>query len=207
VANQNEDDLLNEERGESADRLSDELAKKYDPERLLKMMSSRAGRGSSLDNTVRSRYERRFGVDLSHVRIITGEFAEKFNRDRNAHAVTIGSTGMILMGGTTDRSMASASGRALLGHELAHVAQSKRGLHFKSNEAGMPFAEEHEREAEAHEADILAEEQGAKPQEPSAQQLKEKGEAQLRRVRDRVLEMMGEAGEMQLVRAGQMRRP
>src|ERR1700761_6479184 len=85
----------NEQR---AEELTDELAKKYDPERLLKVVAKRAGRGDPLEHSVRQKYERRFGVDLGHVRIYSGEFAEAFNRQRNAYAVTIGSTGMIMMG-------------------------------------------------------------------------------------------------------------
>ncbi len=212
VANSNDQNSeqetgLSQDGGAGADQLSDDIAKKYDPDRLLKMMSARAGRGESLDHSVRNRYERRYGVDLGHVRVITGEFAEKFNRDRNAYAVTIGSTGMILMGGSADRSAATAAGQALLGHELAHVAQAKRGLHFKTMGEGMPFAEEHEREAEAHEAAILHEEQGGATAGPSAAQLAAHAEKQIAKIRERVLEMLGDAGEMQLVRAGQMRRP
>jgi len=111
-----------DEQDIQADELTEELAKKYDPERLLKLVSKRAGRGSPLDASLRAKYEQRFGVDLGHVRIYTGEFAEEFNRQRNAHAVTIGTTGMILMGGSTDKSMSSSSGQALLAHELTHVA-------------------------------------------------------------------------------------
>ena len=126
-----------------AEELSDELAKKYDPERLLRIMSKRAGRGERLDHDIRAKYERRFGVDLGHVRVYSGEFAEEFNKQRGAYAVTIGSTGMILMGNSPDRSMASASGQALLAHELTHVAQAKAGMH-RSGKQAMPFAEEHE---------------------------------------------------------------
>lgn len=152
----NEDETPNETDGRPED-LTDELAKKYDPERLLKMVSRRAGRGEALDHSVRSKYERRFGVDLGHVRVYSGEFAEEFNRQRSAYAVTIGSTGMILMGGSPDKSMASASGQALLAHELTHVAQAKRGLHHKNFSGAMPLAtEEHEDEAEDVEAEVLA---------------------------------------------------
>src|SRR4029079_1228151 len=102
-----------------------------------------------LEHSVRQRYERRLGVDLGHVRVFTGEFAEEFNRQRNAYAVTVGATGMILMGTSPDKSMGSASGQALLAHELTHVAQQAKGLHRKSTYAdGMPFAEEHEYEAD-----------------------------------------------------------
>ena len=78
--------------------LSDELARKYDPERLLQVVSRRFGRGEALDASIRAKYEKRFGVDLGHVRVVTGEFAEEFNRQRDAYAVTVGGTGMILMG-------------------------------------------------------------------------------------------------------------
>jgi len=144
-----------------ASELTDELAKKYDPERLLKIVSARAGRGEPLEHSVRARYEKRFGVDLGHVRIYSGEFAEEFNRQRNAYAVTIGSTGMVLMGGSPEKSMGSASGQALLAHELTHVAQQARGMHRKSTfQDAMPFAEEHELEAEHTEAAVLHEEAG-----------------------------------------------
>ena len=121
-----------------AEEISDEIARKYDPERLLRMIAKRAGRGESLDHSVRAKYEKKFGVDLGHVRIYTGEFAEEFNRKRDAYAVTIGSTGMILMGGSPEKSMGSTAGQALLAHELTHVAQATRsqgpvgGLNRKS---------------------------------------------------------------------------
>jgi len=89
------------------------------------------------------------------VRIYTGEFAEEFNRQRGAHAVTIGSTGMILLGGSPEKSMGSTSGQALLAHELTHVAQAHKGLHRKATFSGsMPFTEEHEAEAEQVEQSV-----------------------------------------------------
>jgi hypothetical protein len=137
------------------EQLTDELARKYDPERLLRMVSRRAGKGARLDHDIRAKYEKRFGVDLGHVRVYSGEFAEEFNRQHGAYAVTIGSTGMILMGGSPEKSMASASGQALLAHELTHVAQAQKGLHRKATfSGGMPFAEEHEAEAEAVEQSV-----------------------------------------------------
>jgi len=92
----------NEPQETSPEDLTDELAKKYDPERLLKIMSRRAGRGDPLEYSVRRKYEKRFGVDLGHVRVYTGEFAEQFNRARGAYAVTVGATGMILLGGSPE---------------------------------------------------------------------------------------------------------
>ncbi len=197
-----------------ADRLSDELAKKYDPERLLRVIAKRAGRGESLDHSLRMRYERRFGVDLSHVRLYTNEFAEQFNKDRNSYAVTVGGTGMILMGNSPDRAAHTAAGQALLAHELTHVAQQARGLHFKGSDGGMPTA--HEMEAEAVEAEVQAEEQGDASREAAeagADNLNkmsaEKAKAQmLDQIKQRVLEMIGEAEVNSQWRTGGMsRRP
>ncbi|MDX2090820.1 MAG: DUF4157 domain-containing protein [Kofleriaceae bacterium] len=202
-----------------AEDLNDELAKKYDPDRLLGMVSKRAGKGERLDHSIRSKYEKRFGVDLGHVRVYMGEFAEEFNRQRNAYAVTIGATGMILMGNSPDRSMGSAAGKALLAHELTHVAQAKRGqqrgLSFKGASA-MPFAEEHEAEAEAVEADIHAEEQGvaassagsneAAAAGKAAMQNKEALEAALEKVKERVMEMAADAARTQMWRNSTQRR-
>jgi hypothetical protein len=197
--------------------LTDELARKYDPERLLKIISKRAGRGDPLEHTVRTKYERRFGVDLGHVRVYTGEFAEEFNRKRGAHAVTIGSTGVILMGRSADKGMASASGQALLAHELTHVAQQVRhaggGLHRKATFSGaMPFAAEHELEAEAREQEELDQQLGAASQSagsdpmatsPSVKaHIAESFKEQLEKVKARVLELVAEAALMRDLRAG-----
>ena len=192
----------------------DELARKYDPDRLLRMVSRRAGRGERLDHSVRSKYEKKFGVDLGHVRIFSGEFAEEFNRQRGAYAVTVGGTGMILMGNSPDKSMASASGQALLAHELTHVAQQQRGLggglHRKAV-IEMPFAEEHEQEADEVEAQAHSEAQGG--HEELAAAMKGDGAArgskvaeQIAKIKARVLEMLAEAQRTHLLRNGLVRR-
>lgn len=200
-----------------ADRLSDELAKKYDPERLLSVIAKRAGRGDTLDHSLRLRYERRFGVDLSHVRIYSNEFAERFNKDRNSFAVTVGGTGMILMGNSPDRSMHTAAGQALLAHELTHVAQKARGLHFSAPLAGEES--ETEREAGEVEADVLAEQEGNGNEEASASTEASAAEgaqaiaamkakdAMLQQIRDRVLEMISQSEHSRMVRNGNTRRP
>jgi hypothetical protein len=197
-----------------AEDLSDELARKYDPERLLKIVSKRAGRGEALDHAVRARYEKRFGVDLGHVRVYSGEFAEEFNRQRSAYAVTIGSTGMILMGGSPDKSMGSASGQALLAHELTHVAQQAQGFHKKGTvSGGMPFAEEHEVEAESVEHEVLHEEQhGAAAAQATneAAAAKQAGQDMLKKtiedIKHRVLDLLGDTARNQLWRNGSARR-
>jgi hypothetical protein len=195
-----------------ADQLSDELAKKYDPERLLRMVSRRAGKGERHEHSIREKYEKRFGVDLGHVRIYTGEFAEEFNRQRSAYAVTIGSTGMILMGGSPDKSMGSASGQALLAHELTHVAQAHKGQHPKSIGGGMPFAEEHEAEAEAVEQSVEqaggshASTTAAANEASAAVAAKEALTRAIEKIKERVYEMAADAARNQMFRNGAARR-
>ena len=200
----------------AADQLTDELAKKYDPERLLKLIGKRAGRGASLEHSVRNKYERKFGVDLGHVRIFTGEFAEEFNRQRGAYAVTVGGTGMILMGNSPEKT--GAAGQALLAHELTHVAQQQRGLggglHRKAV-IEMPFAEEHEQEADAVEHEAHREALGgvdhaelaaAHRGEDAAKSGGSKIAEQIEKIKARVLEMMAEGQRTQLLRNGLVRR-
>lgn len=210
------DQPLDNEQGlePGADQLTDELAKKYDPERMLRMVSRRAGKGERLDHSIRAKYEKRFGVDLGHVRVYTGEFAEEFNRQRNAYAVTIGSTGMILMGGSPDRAMGSAAGQALLAHELTHVAQAHKGLHRKASFSdGMPFAEEHEHEAEQVESDVLssadddaADTRAATNAASAAQKTKEEMGRMIEQVKARVFEMVTDATRNHMWRSGTQRR-
>ncbi len=194
------------------EELSDELARKYDPERLLKLFEKKAGRGESLDASIRAKYEKRFGVDLGHVRVVTGEFAEEFNRQRDAYAVTVGSTGMILMGNSPDKAAGSRAGEALLAHELTHVAQAQRGLHNRAR-GEMDFTPAHELEAHEveHEVEQGAEEQASSPNVPTEAQQAMAAEAQrkdqIEKIKARVLEMMGEAARNQYVRNGITRRP
>ena len=189
--------------------LSDEVARKWDPERLMKMLAKRAGKGEALDLSLRQRYEKRFGVDLSHVRVVTGEFAEEFNRERGANAVTIGGTGMILMGGHADMSPIGASGQALLAHELTHVAQAQRGLHFDM--ASAPLASDaNEAEAEHEEQHAHEEASGgaAHGQAQQEQNAKEGAAAMREAILHRVMDMLAEAGRVDWMRnGGDPRRP
>ena len=217
MADQEPDEPATETRAED---LNDEIARKYDPERLLKMIGRRAGKGEALEHSIRNKYEKRFGVDLGHVRIYTGEFAEEFNKKRDAYAVTVGATGMILMGGSAEKSVGQSSGQALLAHELTHVAQAQRnqggGLHRKGTaNTAMPFGEEHEAEAEAHEHDVAHEAAhasapasgaGAAAKGIAAAAAKAKMEEAMLKVRERVLEMAADAARMFSYRNGAQRR-
>jgi hypothetical protein len=198
----------------SAADLTDELAKKYDPDRLLRMISKKAGRGDPLDPTTRAKYEKRFGVDLGHVRVITGEFAEEFNKKREAYAVTVGSTGMVLMGNSPDKAAGSAAGEALLAHELTHVAQATRGLHRRGTfDNTLAFTEADEAEAHAVEHDVENESrgQGATTAHADANLAKmaseEKMKETLEKIRARVMEMMADSARNDGFRSGGARRP
>lgn len=192
-----EEEILAALEAEDDSSLSAEIAKKWDPKRILRMVAKRAGKGEKLDETTRRRYERKLGVDLGNVRLYSGEFAEEVTKAHRAEALTIGSTGMVLMGGTPDRSMASRSGRALLAHELTHVAQAQRGVHRKATfSEATPFAEESEMEAEAAEAEELAE------VEKDEEDQDDKDEKVFELVRRRVLDMFLEGERMYAMRNG-----
>lgn len=221
MANEPDDPELEELAGLPPEELSDELArdiaKRWDPERLLKLVAARAGQGEALDHSLRTRYEAKLGVDLGHVRVFNGGFAEEFNRQRNADAVTIGGTGMILMGNTTDRSMATASGHALLAHELTHVAQAEQGLHRAGRSSDMILAnEEHEAEAEAAEHEEEAAQKGggggggggsAGADEAGAGKM-QRNEKLKQEIKDKVIDMLGEYGRIEQMRSGpSLRRP
>ncbi len=200
-----------ETKPDDSPELSDELARKYDPERLLKLVASKAGKGEALDASLRAKYEKRFGIDLGHVRVITGEFAEEFNRKRDAYAVTVGSTGMILMGNSPEKAAGTRAGEALLAHELTHVAQAQRGLHNRARQAEFTHADEVEAHAVEHEV-----EQGqgdGQHASSAAQQMEAERNADearkdaIEKIKARVLEMMGEAARNQYLRNGVTRRP
>jgi hypothetical protein len=199
---------------QSAEELTDEIARKYDPERLLKLVARKAGRQEALDPTTRAKYEKRFGVDLGHVRIVTGEFAEEFNRKREAFAVTVGGTGMILMGNSPDKAAHTAAGQALLAHELTHVAQSTRGLKNRGQfDNTLAFTEQDEAEAGAVEAAVEQEAkgQGATSATADANQAKMKAERDMKerieKIKARVLELAAESARHHELRNGLSRRP
>ena len=190
--------------------LSDEIARRWDPRRLSRMVSGQAGAGAgqALDPLTRARYERRLGADLSGVRVYSGEFAEKVTSHHRAEAVTVGGTGMILMRGTPDRSQATRAGQALLAHELTHVAQSSRGVYRSAPGERPPLAtEEHEAEAEAVEAEIMAGGGAGGPAAagPSAADLAHAHEEMLEQITARVLELAYEDERVFELRNGEPR--
>lgn len=193
-----------------AEDLSDEIVQKYAPERLLSMVSKKAGRGEALDASLRAKYEKKLGTDLSHVRLFSGEFAEDFNRKRDSYAVTVGASGMILMGGSPDRHLSSASGEALLAHELKHVQQSKGGLAgglHKDSIFDGEYTQAHELEAEAFQAQTHAELLGVVKRAGMTKQEKDDAKERAKeKIRERVLEMSTDAARNAAMRGGGSRR-
>lgn len=187
-----EDELLEEEL-DKEQGLTEEIERRWDPERLLRVVARRAGRGEKLDASTRSYFERKLGVDLSRVRVFTGEFAEEVTKAHGADAVTIGTTGMILMRGSPDKSMATTAGRAILAHELTHVAQEQRGVHRVDSFGQSPPLATQEHEAEAEQVAAEEEQSSAAPAEkPDAKAEQEAQKALEGKVRKRVLEMLAE---------------
>ena len=135
-------------RREGKPTLDEEIARRYDGDRLTKIVLRAAGRGERLDLSTRSDMERRLpGYDFSNVRIFRGPLAEEVTARHRADAVTIANTGMVLVRESARSAPGTRSERALLAHELTHVAQAQRGMLFAKE--GGDGDGEHEKEARA----------------------------------------------------------
>lgn len=196
-----EENLSEEERNRlRAAKLSQEIANKYDPDRLARMVIADAGRGEKLDLATRSEMESRIGGSFSDVRVVKGPFAEAVTRAHKADAVTVAATGMILVREGPRSDPKTALGKALLAHELTHVKQAQKGLQF-ALEGGAEQGAAHEQEAEAIEAAVHAEETGA----ASAQgpvMVASNGAADRERIIGRALEMIEEDDRLTRERLG-----
>jgi hypothetical protein len=155
--------LSEEERKQRALRLGQEIAHKYDASRLSRVVINDAGAGEKLDVGTQSEMEKRLGGRFSDVRVFRGAFAEAVTKAHRADAVTIANTGMILVREGPRSDPKTALGKALLAHELTHVSQAQRGLHF-ALEGGGSQAAPHEHEAEAVESAVHAEASGNAPE-------------------------------------------
>nr|WP_320010955.1 DUF4157 domain-containing protein [uncultured Desulfobulbus sp.] len=90
------------------------------------------GSGHPLPPPVREDMERRLGMDLGSVRIHTDANAARLNHILHAHAFTVGEH---IAFNRSCFQPETASGRFLLAHELAHVAQNRGEL---SEHAALP---------------------------------------------------------------------
>ena len=154
-----EEALTEEERRKRALALGQEIAQRWEPSRLTKFVVGGAGSGEKLDLDTQSQMERRLGGRFGDVRVFRGPFAEAVTKAHRADAVTIANTGMILVREGPRSDPKTALGKALLAHELTHVSQAQRGLHF-ALEGGESQGAAHEQEAEAVEQQVHAAETG-----------------------------------------------
>ena len=81
------------------------------------------GPGAPLPASVRAPFEQSFGYDLSPVRVHSGSAAARAAQAANALAFALGDH--VVLGTNLDSS--SALGQRVLGHELAHTIQARRG--------------------------------------------------------------------------------
>lgn len=147
------------EESEPSFRLDQEIARRYDPSRLSQLIVRDAGRGEPLDLHTRAQMERRLGGSFGGVRIFRGPLAEEVTSRYRADAVTVGGTEMILVREGWQSNFQSAEGHALLAHELTHVRQQQRGLHF-AHSHGYGDDSPLEREAYAVQHAVAAEQRG-----------------------------------------------
>jgi hypothetical protein len=186
------------------ERMTQALEARWDPSKMSRFMrASEGSRAQRLDASQRSRFEGRLGVDLSEVRIFSGELAQEITRAHGAEALTIGDTGMILMRNSAAFAPGTAAGTSLLAHELTHVAQAKPNIAFKkpSRGSGTEEEEEAEEEAEEEERRVLEEEMGAPPQQTDAE--KDEGDKERKdKIRAKVFELLAEDQWIEALRSG-----
>jgi hypothetical protein len=107
-----------------------------------------------LDPTLRREMETLVGGDLPDIRLHTGEKARAMADSLGARAFTAGGGDVFF--GQGELSTATPEGKALLAHELTHVAEGHIGL---SRPVGRPEKDALEDRARAREAMVLAQEQ------------------------------------------------
>lgn len=122
------------------------------PRELLKVWLA-FGDETPMAPATRRYMEKRFGADLGDVRIHTGAVAARLCDTLNCRALTLNNDILFAEG---EYEPASAEGRWLLAHELAHVLQQRAGYDTASRRQGGFIALGTEDDACEHEADRLA---------------------------------------------------
>jgi hypothetical protein len=111
---------------------------------VCRLLRDATGSGRPLEEPVRRRMERRFGVDLEAVRVHTGDVAGRAARADGARALAAGNDVVFAPGAYRPTTV---GGERLLLHEIAHVAQQR--LTGAPRAAPNPVGAEAEAEAEA----------------------------------------------------------
>lgn len=91
--------------------------------------------GAALPDDLRARLERELGIDLSNLRVHTGEAAHRAAKALGARAFTIGDD-LYFAAGAYDPN--SDAGIELISHEVAHVAQQRRGTRASAKRVSRP---------------------------------------------------------------------
>lgn len=196
------DDSEEDRDEEGRPGLDQEIARRYDPQALSRLVMRDAGRGESLDLHTRSQMERRLGGNFANVRVYRGPLAEEITRRYNADAVTVGATEMVMVREGARSNFQSATGKSLLAHELTHVRQQQRGLHFATSGGGGEHSAT-EQEAERVEARVHAEELGRKGDRGAEQQKQKREHRFWALVKQEVLKLFQEHQELQGIRDGE----
>jgi hypothetical protein len=138
----------------------------------------------------------------SNVRVFTGPLAEEVTKAHSAEALTLGSTGMILMRGSSQFTPHSRAGEAVLAHELTHVAQAKPSYQARGEGvSNAPLAtEQSEREAQAVEHEHAQGGGSPAQEDPSAKAKKERDKRA--RLTDMVWELIQQSRALALLRSG-----
>ena len=100
------------------------LDPKASPSRIGQQAAAGLGGGEPLPDAVRADFESRFGFDFSRVRVHGDSQSARSADELGASAYT---TGRSIVFGRGQFDPATAKGRDLLAHELAHVVQQERG--------------------------------------------------------------------------------
>ena len=193
-----------ERRKRGLPTLDEEVAKRWDPDRLKSTVARDAGRGERLDLSQRNELEKLHpGRDFSDVRVYRGALAEEITNRHKADAVTIANTGMIMLRDTPRASPGTTSGQALLAHEATHVAQAQRGFQFADSH-GQGEDSEHEKEARGVEHRAEEGDHGdhhAPSGGPGGNDI-EKDRARRQAITDRVMELLDKDRDLFAFRSG-----
>jgi Domain of unknown function (DUF4157) len=190
-----------DERKRRTLKLSQDIANRYSPEKLSKIVVDQAGRGEHLDLATQSEMEGKIGGKFGGVRVFRGPFAESITKQHGADAVTVANAGMILVREGPRSDPKTALGKALIAHELTHVKQAQRGLHF-ALEGGQSSNAPHEAEAEHVEASVHAEASGAQKGGGKGGKKGEDPEEKKKKVMARVVELIDEWNRLHRERLG-----
>jgi hypothetical protein len=162
-------------------------------------LSASKGQGSEMSDTVRQDMEAGFGVDLSNVRIHTGDAAVKMNKNLQAKAFTHGHDIYFNEGRYNPL---TREGRILLAHELTHTVQQNGATSLPSQtlQRAEDNAELEKELAAADNAAVQAIDPG--PAKKKRKEADQKKEANAQKAQSKHSKKKGSAGKKSGKKAG-----